>query len=216
MSNARDQILKRLRATKPEPCYFSERDHLSRFNWDKEERINRFVGRMVAVRAEIVYATKDNWAEKVAEVCREKGLKNILVSPETEQGKVLYGMADQLPELQAYDHEIEGWKTEMFNDTDAGFTTTLGGIAETGSLILWPTSHEPRLMSLVPPVHIALFDTDQLYTTFSEVVKEQGWVNKGMPTNALLVSGPSKSADIEQTLAYGVHGPKELVVVMIT
>ena len=40
------------------------------------------------------------------------------------------------------------------------------------------------------------------------------WSDK-MPTNALLISGPSKSADIEQTLAYGVHGPKELVVLLI-
>ena len=216
MSNARDQILKRLRATKPEPCHFSERDHLSRFDWDKEERIHRFVERMIAVRAKVVAATKDNWAAKIAEVCKEHGINNMLVSPETEQGKVLYGMTDQLPKLQAYDRSIEDWKSEMFNKTDAGFTTTLGGIAETGSLILWPTSHEPRMMSLVPPVHIALIDTSQLYTTFSEVVKEQGWVDKGMPTNALLVSGPSKSADIEQTLAYGVHGPKELVVILVS
>jgi L-lactate dehydrogenase complex protein LldG len=35
-----------------------------------------------------------------------------------------------------------------------------------------------------------------------------------MPTNALLITGPSKSADIEQTLAYGVHGPKELLVLV--
>ena len=215
MSNARDQILKRLRATSPEPCHFSERDHLSRFNWDKEERITRFVERMLAVRAEVVFSTKDNWAQKVAEVCQAKSLKNMLISPVTEQGKVLYGMTDQLPKLQAYDHSIENWKSKMFHQIDAGFTTTLGGIAETGSLILWPTSHEPRLMSLVPPVHIALMDTSQLYTTFSEAVKEQGWVERGMPTNALLVSGPSKSADIEQTLAYGVHGPKELVVILV-
>ncbi|WP_278366532.1 LUD domain-containing protein, partial [Marinobacter salarius] len=42
----------------------------------------------------------------------------------------------------------------------------------------------------------------------------QNWA-AGMPTNALLVSGPSKTADIEQTLAYGVHGPKELIVLVI-
>jgi L-lactate dehydrogenase complex protein LldG len=42
----------------------------------------------------------------------------------------------------------------------------------------------------------------------------EGW-QQGLPTNALLVSGPSKTADIQQTLAYGAHGPKELVVLLI-
>ena len=45
-------------------------------------------------------------------------------------------------------------------------------------------------------------------------MKAQNWA-AGMPTNALLISGPSKTADIEQTLAYGVHGPKELIVLII-
>jgi len=42
----------------------------------------------------------------------------------------------------------------------------------------------------------------------------QRW-SDGMPTNALLVSGPSKTADIQVTLAYGAHGPKELVVLLL-
>ena len=56
-------------------------------------------------------------------------------------------------------------------------------------------------------------DAGRLYGTFAEVVADQGWAER-MPTNALLISGPSKSADIEQVLAYGVHGPKELVVIL--
>lgn len=216
MSNARNNILNRLRNTQPEACHFAERDHLSRFNWNQQERVQRFVERMEAVRAEVIHANNENWPKKVAQIYKEKNLKNILVSPETEPGKVLYDMGDQLPGIQPYDREIESWKTEMFHNTDAGFTTTLGGIAETGSLILWPSRHEPRMMSLVPPVHIALLEVSQIYTTFSEVVKAQDWMEKGMPTNALLVSGPSKSADIEQTLAYGVHGPKELVVILVS
>jgi L-lactate dehydrogenase complex protein LldG len=45
-------------------------------------------------------------------------------------------------------------------------------------------------------------------------MREQGWA-QAMPTNALLISGPSKTADIEQTLAYGVHGPKRLIVLVV-
>ena len=87
-------------------------------------------------------------------------------------------------------------------------------IAETGTLILWPDANEPRLMSLVPPVHIVLLDATRIYNTFFEAMTAEGWKD-GLPTNALLISGPSKTADIQQTLAYGAHGPKELVVLML-
>jgi L-lactate dehydrogenase complex protein LldG len=86
-------------------------------------------------------------------------------------------------------------------------------VADTGAVVLWPTPHEPRLMSLVPPVHVAVLDADTIYNSMSEMMAAQNWAD-GMPTNALLISGPSKTADIEFTLVFGVHGPKELVVII--
>ena len=70
------------------------------------------------------------------------------------------------------------------------------------------------LMSLLPPIHVALVEEDTIRDSFAEVVREQGWAGR-MPTNVVLVSGPSKTADIEQTLAFGVHGPKELIVMVL-
>src|SRR5690349_18705803 len=67
-----------------------------------------------------------------------------------------------LPKLKAYDRPVEEWKAELFNDTPASLTTTLGAIAATGSLILWPTREEPRLMSLAPPVHFALLKASEI------------------------------------------------------
>ena len=97
---------------------------------------------------------------------------------------------------------------------DAGFTTTLGGIAETGTLVLWPNADEPRLMSLLPPIHVALVQESAVTDSLAELIRVQDWAAR-MPTNAVLISGPSKTADIEQTLAYGVHGPKELIVLVV-
>lgn len=68
-----------------------------------------------------------------------------------------------------------------------------------------PDEQEPRLMSLVPPVHIAVLKAEKIHDTLAEA----------MPTNLLLISGPSKTADIELTLAFGVHGPKELIVFIL-
>jgi L-lactate dehydrogenase complex protein LldG len=45
-------------------------------------------------------------------------------------------------------------------------------------------------------------------------MQAENWPNR-MPTNALLISGPSKTADIEMTLAFGVHGPRELMVMIV-
>jgi L-lactate dehydrogenase complex protein LldG len=87
-------------------------------------------------------------------------------------------------------------------------------LAESGSLVLWPDADEPRLMSLVPPLHIALLQADRLFENFAQLIARENWA-AGMPTNALLISGPSKTADIEQTLAYGIHGPKALITLIL-
>ncbi len=231
MSNtARANILARLKETPPQPSPYQGREQENTtsysspdkgrlggvsYDWDTAERVRRFTERMVAVRAEVHHATADTWLDVVSQVCAAKGLSNLLVSPETVLGKQIHAQVDRFPTLKTYDQPIESWKQELFYGMDAAFTGTHGGIAETGTLIVMPSVDEPRLMSLVPPVHIAVLEVDKLYTTFAEAVQEQGWVQAGMPTNALLISGPSKSADIEQTLAYGVHGPKELVVILI-
>ena len=69
-------------------------------------------------------------------------------------------------------------------------------------------------MSLVPPFHIAPLKASEVRDNFHEFMHEHRWA-AGLPTNALLVSGPSKTADIQQTLAYGAHGPKELLVLIL-
>ena len=214
MSKARAAIFERLNAVERPKVEVSARESVSVFDWGKAERIRRFTERMQAVRAEVHVSNRESWLDKVAEICQTKDLNNLLLSPSTEWGQAITQNAERFPELKHYERSIEDWKEELFYQVDAGLTSTLGGIAETGTLMLWSSPDEPRTLSLVPPIHIAILDTDKLYSTFAEAVQNQGWLEQGLPTNALLISGPSRSADIAQVLAYGVHGPKELVVVL--
>jgi L-lactate dehydrogenase complex protein LldG len=214
---ARDRILDRLRAAGSERLAARiDTSVLESKRWPAAERVSRLRRMMEAVKTEFLEAGRETWPAVVRSFLQAQGARNLLYAPETDAGKelALASPAGQAPALIAYDRPVEQWKAELFSSVDAALTTTRGGIAETGSLILWPSPAEPRLMSLVPPIHVALLDAGKVRDTFWQVMREEGWA-AGMPPNALLVSGPSKTADIEQTLAYGVHGPKRLVVVLI-
>ncbi|MDO7897304.1 LutC/YkgG family protein [Pseudomonas citrulli] len=187
------------------------------YRYTREERIPQLRKLMEAVHTEIHLTTGEDWPALLAQLLRDRQLPSLLIAPTTPHGQTItqfWANNPGLPTLKAYDRPIEEWKAELFNDTPASLTGTLGAIAATGSLILWPTREEPRLMSLVPPVHFALLKASQIRDNFYEVQQEFAWA-QGMPTNALLVSGPSKTADIEQVLAYGAHGPKDLVVLIL-
>ena len=210
--SARDRILARLNndtiATDAAPVDLAV--HLDK-QWDRAGRLDKFQSMIESVHGEVIRVSAENWTDRLAQLCDDEGFDNVLFG----QGDIPdQGASAVRCETRRYDRPINDWKGELFSDIDAGFTTTLGGIAETGSLIVWPDAKEPRLMSLVPPVHIALLDGDAIGNTFTEVVTRNGWADT-MPTNALLISGPSKSADIAQVLAYGVHGPKRLIILLI-
>lgn len=220
--SARENILRRLRsAPKGKPIlppdvngfYSAVRSHSPQEN--RAQRIERFCEKMAFWRGEVVRVTHSNWAATLKELCVAKQVKSLLYGSNSPHAAALE--ATGINGLKPYDRPVDEWKAELFRDTDAGFTSTRGGIAETGTLIVWPDAREPRLLSLVPPIHFALLDADQLHDTLFDAMTAQSWSDQSspMPSNALLISGPSKTADIQITLAYGAHGPKELVVLLL-
>jgi L-lactate dehydrogenase complex protein LldG len=195
-------------------------DYLPLETSSQNEKVSKLKGHMEAVRTEVHVVDAENWKDQLKTILKPRALKTLLYAPETQIGDALsrdWPGADGnegLPELVTYEGNIEAFKEDLFQ-IDAAITSTVGGIAETGAIILWPDAKEPRLMSLVPPIHIAVLAADKIFDSFDEVMQAQKWPQK-MPTNAILISGPSKTADIELTLAFGVHGPKELIVLILS
>lgn len=120
-------------------------------------------------------------------------------------------------EAHAVAEDPDIWRKEVFS-FDAACTDCHAAIAATGSLVMSSSPQQPRLMSLAVPIHFAVVRSSQLYLTFAHCLRARVWDvdNHGdMPTNLFLISGPSRTADIEQTLVRGAHGPRHLVVFLI-
>lgn len=103
---------------------------------------------------------------------------------------------------------------ELFH-FDAGITMAQAAIAETGTLVLESSCERHRLVSLVPPIHIAIINAEDLCPTMNEALKlVRGHAAAEMSPAITFITGPSRTADIELTLTIGVHGPKELYVIV--
>jgi L-lactate dehydrogenase complex protein LldG len=94
----------------------------------------------------------------------------------------------------------------------AGVSNALYGLADTGSVVLAASPEEPRGRSLLPDVHVTLLDEDRILPGLDELFAALG---DDLPSALAIVTGPSRSADIEQKLAVGVHGPGEVHVVLL-
>lgn len=94
---------------------------------------------------------------------------------------------------------------------DAGVSRALYGLADTGSVVLAAAPDEPRANSLLPSVHVSLLAADRILPGLAELFAAVGGQ---LPSALAIVTGPSRSTDIEQTLAVGVHGPGEVHVVI--
>ena len=215
MPDARTRILSRLRTAPPSPV-----PDLPEWNppvFEQDARLDRFRAMFEAMKAEVHDVDSATWPARLRTLLGNRGVRVLLHgdgSPVATQLSAAWSGDEQAPELVAYDRAVEEFKDDLVHRIDAGITWASAGIAETGSVVLWPTAREPRLMSLLPPIHIALVDESTVHDTLADLMAAQGWALR-MPTNVVLVSGPSKTADIEQTLAFGVHGPKELIVLLI-
>lgn len=214
MSEARTNILNRLRSVKAEPLTCSEPEAPTLPSLSQADKVAQLKQRMEAMHAEVIVTDSGRWLTVLKEVLRRRSLNGLLYAPNTAMGTAI-GAAweDDLPSLIAYEQSMEDWKERLFS-IDAGITSTQGGLADVGALILWPTPDEPRLLSLAPAVHIAVLEASRIHDSLTTAMRAERWAD-GMPTNVLLISGPSKTADIELVLTFGVHGPKELVVLVL-
>ena len=102
---------------------------------------------------------------------------------------------------------------------DAGITGADFALAETGSLVLTSLTEGSQLASLAPPVHIALYRRSQIRATLDEVLENlpvsRDLERPSPARSAVFITGTSRTADIEQVLIRGVHGPRSVHAILV-
>lgn len=96
---------------------------------------------------------------------------------------------------------------------DIGITSADYALADTGTLVMIASPEEQRLISLLPPAHIAVVPKDRILTGLDELFTRVPLPADGS-SSLVLITGPSRTADIEQILVRGVHGPGQITVVI--
>jgi L-lactate utilization protein LutC len=99
---------------------------------------------------------------------------------------------------------------------DVGITSAVGISAETGTLLIPPHDLDERSVSLLPISHLAVIKKDMIYNDVSELMKKWQTGDFKKDGSAVMVTGPSRTADIEKELVLGIHGPQKVGVVVLT
>lgn len=106
---------------------------------------------------------------------------------------------------------------ERLEPIAVGLTAAAAGLARTGSVAIFADRDQGRLASLLPLVHYVLLRAEQIYPDIAAWLAADGVGGRiGASSNTIIITGPSRTADIAQTLTLGAHGPREVHVVLVT
>lgn len=176
------------------------------------------------VGAHVHETDRAGWVALVCELAKSDGVRQVCLSA-VEGGFFDVAQADELtaaleragvtvhrPATSPPGANLESSDAELF-DADAGITGVFAAIAETGTVVCCSGAAQPRATSLVPPRHYAIVGAEQILPDLVDLLPRL--TAAGVPTNVNLITGPSKTADIEGVLVTGVHGPGLVRVVVV-
>lgn len=182
--------------------------------------VERFIEEAIAVRAQVHRLSGHHQlSEKILEVCAGQS-GEVAIS-----GAELFREIDLVGELAARSlSTFVGDKTDheklvaRLANSGVGVTTADYGIAETGTIVLNSDEANALLVSVLPPTHIAVVSSDRIIATMDEAIRRtsrERMRGTNSTRSITLITGPSRTSDVELVLSIGVHGPKELHVIIL-
>jgi len=187
---------------------------------DKESRtqlIDKFRTELETIGGRFEYCRADEVHSRLLTLLREYGCDRILA---WDTGELPPGISEVLLNEGIEICQPHGSPSSSSSRPNSfpdptikvGLTGALAAVAETGTIVLDGGKGRPSTPSLLPEIHLAIIQVDQIYKRLEQVFDLEAAKSC---TNLVLVSGPSRTADIEMTLTIGVHGPGVVVVLCV-
>jgi L-lactate dehydrogenase complex protein LldG len=139
----------------------------------------------------------------------ELGDRSVVVSAEDGARAIGRRLADR-------GAAVEDASVESAARAGLGVTGAVAAVAATGSVVLDSRAAGGRAASLLPAVHLCVVAVNTLFPAPADVLRRLGSAPDALPPSLVLVTGPSRTGDIEQLLTLGAHGPTALHVVLVT
>ena len=232
MSSARDEILGKLRGSLAKHKPFADVDarllrhpelvegskdaslqpvtHIA----DDEDLRARFITEVERVKGVVHAAESEDDARHI--------LRELLTSHNVVRATMWDERYMPLPNVEATLSELNIARVQGDNESvataEAGITGADWAIAATGTLVLSSGAGRSRMASLLPPMHIAVVTTDQLVPRLEDYIAAQRADRVEIfrtSSNVTLITGCSRTSDIEMQPVFGVHGPLELHIILI-
>ncbi len=201
MKSAREEILGRMPppagATLPQPL-------AEVTSWPADQLLARFIQEAAALGAKVVQADTPGIArEYVERLAEQKG------------GEAIVARRPLVDSLALAGPRFHPQGTFPAPDALLSITQADYALADTGSLVLFSAEGEGRTLSLVAPVNVAVLSPPHILSGLPELFEKEPRLAE-RSSAMVIVTGPSRTADIELTLTIGVHGPGELHIVILS
>jgi L-lactate dehydrogenase complex protein LldG len=174
----------------------------------------RFSEELRAVGGVVELVSPDDLTGAVAAAAAEADARTAVIGPDL--GSFAGPVADGLnrSHIEVLDPDgAEEWR-EACARADLGVTGALVGVASSGSILTAAGTESSRLASLLPPGHLVVLPVERLIAGFEELFASLPGHLEGA-SSAVLLTGPSRTADIEMVLVRGVHGPRDVHVLLV-
>jgi L-lactate dehydrogenase complex protein LldG len=165
--------------------------------------LERFEQELIALGGQAIRCDEEQVAERVLEILRQRGISAI------QSWEAPWLPDGLLEKLRQAGIQVQHTPDPVLR---LGLTGASAAIAESGSLLLCEQPGRPLTASLLPEVHVAVIHSRDIKENLPQVLALQEV--RETPA-AVLISGPSRTADIEMTLTIGVHGPGEVIVLCL-